>query len=97
MSDEQQGELIREEKFSGDIIFNDVCEATEREKHKRCIMLRGFNCNSVNICDKFKEVSQILNVGFVDLSDVVKIDNKKLFRAKVLNDDKCRNLNNERL
>ena len=54
-------------------------------------MLRGFDCNSVNdVCDKFKEMCQILNVGSVDLSDVVKIYDKKLFSAKVLN--KHRNL-----
>ena len=37
-------------------------------------MLRGFECNSANhVCDKFNEVCHMLNVGTVELSDVVKI------------------------
>ena len=41
-----------------------------------------------DVCDKFKEVCHRLNIGAVELSDVVKIGDKKLFRAKVLNDEK---------
>ena len=41
-----------------------------------------------DVCDKFREVCHRLNVGAVELSDVVKICDKKLFRAKVLNDEK---------
>ena len=88
-SREQQGELNRDVNFSRDTIFNEVWKVTERERRKCSIMLRGFDCNSVNdVCVKIKEVCQILNVGSVDLSDVVKIGDKKLFRAKVLNDEK---------
>ena len=79
--------------FSRDTIFNEVREVTEREKRKCSIMLRGFDCNSVNdVCEKFKQVCQILNLGSVDLIDAVKIGDKKHFCAKVLNDEKCRNL-----
>ena len=34
----------------------------------------------------------VLNAGSVELSDVIKIDDKRLFRAKVLNDEKCTEL-----
>ena len=70
-----------------------ILAISEKEKRKCSIMLSGFDCSSVNdVCESFKEVCQILNVGSVDLSDVVKISDKKLFRAKVLNDEKRRNL-----
>ena len=42
--------------------------------------------------EKFLKVCQILTVGCVYLSDVGKIGDKKLFHAKVLNDEKRRNL-----
>ena len=52
------------------------------------MILREFGCNIVNdVCDKFK-VCHVLNVGSVELGDVVKIGYKRLFRAKVLNDEK---------
>ena len=40
------------------------------------------------MCDKFKDVCHVLNAGSDKLSDVEKIGDKKLFRAKVLNDEK---------
>ena len=80
---EQQRALNRYVNFSRDTIFNEVREVIEREKRKCSIMLRGFDCNSVNdVREKCKEVYQILNVGSVDLSDVVKIGDRKLFCAK---------------
>ena len=92
VSDKQQEELSRDVNLSRDTIFNEVREVTKREKRKYCIMLKGFDCNSVNdICEKFKEVCQILNVGSVDLSDV-KIGDTKSFRAKVLNAEKRNSL-----
>ena len=84
----QLGEVNRDVNFSRDAIFNEVRKVNERDKHKCSIILRGFECNSVNdVCDKFKEVCHRLNVGAVQLGDVVKIGDKKLFRAKVLNDE----------
>ena len=85
-SDKKMGGLNRDINFSRDTIFNEVQDVTEREKHK-CSILREFGCNSVNdVCNKLKEVCHVLNVGSVELSDVVKISDKRLFRAKVLND-----------
>ena len=40
--------------------------------------------------DKFKVVCQVLNVYTVEFSDVVKIGDRKLIRAKVLDEDKRR-------
>ena len=54
-----------------------------REKCKCSIVLRGFGCNRVN--DVY---DHILNVGSVELNDAIKISDKRLFRAKVLNDEK---------
>ena len=89
MSDKQMGGLNRDINFSKNAIFNVVREVNERENRECSIILRGFGCNSVNdACDKFKGVSQVLNVGSVELNDVIKIGDKRLFRAKMLNDDK---------
>ena len=52
-------------------------------KRKCSILLREFECNSVNdVCNKFKEVCHRLNLGDVKIAD------KKLFQANVLNDEK---------
>ena len=80
-SDKQIGGLRRDVNFFRYDIFNEVREVTEREKRRCSIILRGFGCNSINdVCDRFKEVCHVLNV--------VKIDDKRLFRAKVLNNKK---------
>ena len=89
VSGKQRGEGNRDVNFSRDASFNEVRKVNERERRKCSLILRGFDCNSVNeVCDKFKEVCHMLNVGAIELSDVVKIDDKKLIRAKVLNDEK---------
>ena len=41
-----------------------------------------------DVCDKFKEICHILNVGSIELSNA-KIVNKKLFRANGLNDKRA--------
>ena len=89
VSCKQLGKVNRDANFSRDTIFNEVREVNEREKRKGSLILREFDCNSVNeVCDKFKEVCHMLNVGANELSDVAKIGGKKLFRAKVLNAEK---------
>ena len=42
--------------------------------------------------DKFKIVCQVLNVGTVKVTDVVNIGDERLFRAKVVDDEKRREL-----
>ena len=80
---------MKDVNFPRDRIFNELRDVIEREKRKYSIILRGLDYNSVNVCDKFKDVCQIFNISSVDLSDV-KISDKKLFRAKMLNDYKRR-------
>ena len=88
-SDKQMGRLNRDVNFSRDAIFNEVREVNEREKRKCSIILREFGYNSVNdVCDKFKEVCHVLNIGSIELNDVIKIGDKSFIRAKVLNDEK---------
>ena len=41
---------------------------------------------------KFGEICQALGVGFVELSDVKKVDPRALFRAKILDNEKRREL-----
>ena len=55
-------------------------------------MVRGFDCNSViYVCDKLKELCQIINV-ILSICDIVKIGLKKIFCAEVRNDNKRWNL-----
>ena len=44
------------------------------------------------VCDKFKVVCQALKIGTVELKDVVKIGERKLFRGKISDDDKRKEL-----
>ena len=79
--------------FSRDAIFTEVREVTERDKRKCSVILRGFNCESETaVREKFRSICQVLNVGHIELSDVRQIGNRRLFRAKILNDDKRKEL-----
>ena len=44
------------------------------------------------VSEKFRSICQVLNVGHIELSDVRQIGNRRLFRAKILNDDKRKEL-----
>ena len=93
VADSQVTKLNGDVNFSREAIFSEVREVNEREKRTFSIILRGFDCNSVSaVRDKFKGVCQVLNVDTVELSDVVKIGDRKLFHAKVLDEDKRREL-----
>ena len=68
-------------------------EVNERDKRKCSVILRGFNCNNVGaVSAKFGEICQALEIGSVELSDVRKVGNSALFRAKILDDEKRREL-----
>ena len=55
--------------------------------------MRGFDCESVNdVCEKFNNICQVLNIGIIEVTDIVQIGDKRLFRAKVLNDEKRKEL-----
>ena len=84
----QMGWLNRDVNFSRDAIFNEIWEVTERQNCNCSIILRGCDCNSVNdVCGKFKEACHVLNDS-VEFSDVAKIGDRKLYRMKVLNNEK---------
>ena len=83
-------------KISRDAIFTEVRELNERDKRKCSIILQGFDCESVNdVCEKFNSICQVLNVGIIELNDIVQIGDRRLFgdrRARILNDEKRKEL-----
>ena len=55
--------------------------------------MRRFACGSAtDVNEKFRYTCQILNVGDIELKDVMQIGDRRLFRAKILNDDKRKEL-----
>lgn len=68
-------------------VLSDVKEIYEREKRKKSIIMRGFSCECVDdAVVKFNHICGLLELGQIELSEVVKIGDTGLFRAKVLND-----------
>ena len=87
------GEQDQMRSLSRGAIYNEGREVNERPKQTCSVILRGFNCDSVGaIRAKFGEICQALEVGFVELSDVKKVCNRTLFRGKILDDEKRREL-----
>ena len=87
------GEQDQMRSLSREAIYNEVKEVNERDKRKCSVILRRFNCNSVGaVRANFGEICQAFEVGFVELSDVKKVGNRALFHAKILDDEKRREL-----
>ena len=79
--------------ISRNAIFTEVRELNERGKRKCSIIFRGFDRESVNDdCENFKNICQVLNVGIIELDDIVQIGDRRLFLAKILNDEKRKEL-----
>ena len=45
-----------------------------------------------DVSEKFRNICQVLNVGDIELKDVMQIGDIRLFQAKILNDDKQKEL-----
>ena len=66
-------------------ILDGIREISEREKRKDTLVFRGFRADDAQqMTSRFREVCLYLEVGHIQLSEVVKINNS-LFRAKVSN------------
>ena len=66
-------------------ILDGIREISEREKRKDTLVFRGFRADDApQMISRFREVCLYLDVGHIELSEVVKINNS-LFRAKIPN------------
>ena len=76
------GEVTRER------LLEEVREVAEREKRKKSIILRGFDCKSDETLQiKFDRVCEALGLDVVQLEDVVAIRAHGIFRARILSDE----------
>ena len=45
-----------------------------------------------NVCEKFKNICQLLNVGIIELNDIVKIGDRLFQIIEIFNDEKQKKL-----
>ena len=89
----QQGVSAETNSVSRQEVFVQVRELREREKRSDSIILRGFNTESVSaVGAKFSEICETLNVEAVPLVDIQRVGDTRLFRARISDAEKRRNL-----
>ena len=69
-------------------VMSHLRELREREKRSNSIMLRGLQTASTSAArDIFRKICDLLDVGIVELSEMVRVGPNNLFRATVINAD----------
>ncbi|MEL7428056.1 MAG: hypothetical protein AAFN81_34060, partial [Bacteroidota bacterium] len=74
-------------------ILSQVRELREREKRRDFIVIRGLqNTTAEQVCRLMPEISNLLGIAPVQLTEVRNVGNSNFFRAKVANENSRREL-----